>query len=167
MAFADELDEIKWYVMFNYVIDILFAVDILVNFNSAIVDEEFKIIDDRSVVACTYLKGWFLIDLISIVPFELLTNILIESEVTDDESVSPKVNQLVRITRISKLYKLVKILKLMRLFKWVKKRKEISKKVLSVVKTGAAIDRVIFFFMTLLIMCHFFGCLWIFLGRNF
>ena len=38
---------------------------------------------------------------------------------------------------------------------------------MAVVKTGAAIDRVVFFIMMLLLMCHFIGCFWIFMGRGF
>ena len=64
------------------------------------------------------------------------------------------------------MYKLAKIVKLLRLFKWAKKKKEISAKVIAVIRTGAAIDRVVFFVMILVLMCHFIGCLWIFIGRD-
>lgn len=35
LAFQNEVEEIDWYIRMNYAIDILFAIDILVNFNSA------------------------------------------------------------------------------------------------------------------------------------
>lgn len=62
---------------------------------------------------------------------------------------------------------MAKVVKLLRIFKLVKKKKEISQKVIAVVRTGAAIDRVVFFIMMLLLMCHFVGCLWIFVGHGF
>lgn len=40
LAFTDELAEIKWYIWFNYTIDIIFFVDVVFNFNSAFTDEE-------------------------------------------------------------------------------------------------------------------------------
>lgn len=41
LAFTDELEEVYWYVIFNYMIDLFFAIDIFINFNTAIVDDEF------------------------------------------------------------------------------------------------------------------------------
>ena len=56
---------------FNYVVDILFLIDIIVIFNSAVYDENLNIIHDRATIAKIYLQGWFFIDLIAIIPFEL------------------------------------------------------------------------------------------------
>ena len=56
----------------NYTIDIFFFIDILVNFNSAYIDESYEVIDDRKKIAKSYLVSWFLIDFLSIVPFELV-----------------------------------------------------------------------------------------------
>lgn len=46
--------------------------DIFINFNTVITDEQMKIIDDRKVIAQHYLKSWFLIDVLAIIPFDLL-----------------------------------------------------------------------------------------------
>lgn len=162
LAYSDELEQVIWYLNFNYAIDIFFGLDILMNFNSATVDDNFNITDDRRQIALDYVRSWFLIDLLSILPFELMA----EKDVTDEAS-QAKINQIVRITRISKLYKLAKVVKLLRLFKWVKRKREITQKVMAVVRTGAAIDRVVFFVMMLLLMCHFVGCIWIFIGKSF
>lgn len=76
MAFSEELDQLNWFVQFSYIIDIFFAIDILINFNTAILknDELLEVEDDRREIACIYLKSWFLIDLLSVIPFDLLTN---------------------------------------------------------------------------------------------
>jgi len=55
-----------------YSIDIFFFIDIVVNFNSAYIDESYEVIDDRKKIAHSYLVSWFLIDFLSIVPFELI-----------------------------------------------------------------------------------------------
>ena len=72
LAFADELDIVLWYNVFNYSIDCIFLIDIFVCFNTACLDEKNNVIDDRWVICRTYLTGWFAVDVISIVPFDLL-----------------------------------------------------------------------------------------------
>lgn len=56
----------------NYCIDGFFFIDIIVNFNSAFTNESYEIVDDRKKIAKSYLTSWFLVDFLSIVPFELI-----------------------------------------------------------------------------------------------
>ena len=70
MALMDDLT-LFWMVS-NYVIDILFFIDIFVIFNTAIYDDDFVIVEDRTVIAKDYLCGWFIIDLTAILPLELM-----------------------------------------------------------------------------------------------
>jgi len=63
----------------NYSIDFLFFIDILVNFNSAFLDPAFVMVDDRKKIAAQYLKNWFFIDLIAIIPFDLIMSAIAES----------------------------------------------------------------------------------------
>lgn len=63
-----ESDDVQWQII-NYTIDFLFFSDMVVSFNSAFYDEDFKIVDSRGIIAIGYLRGWFLIDLLSIFPF--------------------------------------------------------------------------------------------------
>lgn len=56
----------------SFIIDLLFAIDILVIFNSAYYTEEMDIVEDRRTIICNYLKGWFIIDFLSIIPFDVL-----------------------------------------------------------------------------------------------
>lgn len=72
LAFSDTLEAIPWYMNLCYSIDIFFFIDIVVNFNSAYIDESYEVIDDRKKIAHSYLVSWFLIDFLSIVPFELI-----------------------------------------------------------------------------------------------
>ena len=72
LAFADEVEKVQWYVIFTYCLDFVFLIDIFVNFFSAYQNDVFKMIDDRKVIAVNYIKGWFLIDLIAILPFDLI-----------------------------------------------------------------------------------------------
>ena len=63
-----EQDDLQWTII-NYTIDFMFLLDIVFTFNSAIYDDDFHIIQDRSILAKEYFRGWFLIDTLAIFPF--------------------------------------------------------------------------------------------------
>ena len=64
-----EFYEEFWYKSLNSVIDGLFIVDILVNFNTSY-EEGYDVITDRKVIAKRYFKSRFFIDFISAVPID-------------------------------------------------------------------------------------------------
>ena len=164
LAFTEEVDQVIWYVVVNYSIDFLFLIDIFINFNTAYQNELYETIDDRQKIAANYIKGWFLIDLLAIIPFELL----IQMTQGDQDSSGEEFNKMVRMTRISKLYKLVKITRLLRLLKLMKKQNnQVIDKIGSSLKISQGFERLSFFFLILLLLCHFVCCLWIFVARNF
>ena len=69
---------------------------------------------------------------------------------------------------MSKLYKLVKITRLMRVFKLMKSNSKTHlKKVGAKLKIGAGVEKLIFFFLILMLMCHFVCCIWIFTAKQF
>lgn len=53
-------------------VDVTFIVDILINFRTTYVACNDEIVSDPVRIAYHYLKGWFLIDLVAAVPFDLL-----------------------------------------------------------------------------------------------
>lgn len=56
-----------------YFFDILFFIDMIMSFFTTIPDEEnMSEITDRRTIVCNYLKTWFPIDFISILPIALL-----------------------------------------------------------------------------------------------
>ena len=58
--------------MVNLCIDSLFLIDIFVSFISAYYDDDFVLRDNISTIASHYMKGWFIIDLLAILPLELI-----------------------------------------------------------------------------------------------
>lgn len=119
LAFSQEIQEVYWYQVVRNTIDVLFSVDIFIIFNTAFQNEIQEIEDDRCVIATTYLKGWFFIDLMAVIPFETLISFVMNAESTDSDRVD--YNKFIRISRMSKLYKLIKITRLLRLLKLMKK----------------------------------------------
>ena len=53
----------------NYIIDLIFLIDIIICFNTEFMTENYEIKRDRKSISINYLQGWFLIDVVSIIPF--------------------------------------------------------------------------------------------------
>ena len=51
------------------------------------------------------------------------------------------------------------------MIKIAKHKQKIQRKMTSVVKFGAAFERLTFFILSLLLVCHLIGCLWIYLAK--
>ncbi len=95
------------------VVDISFAVDIWLNFRTAQYDSKGHLVTDRRVLAKQYLSGWFFLDVLSVVPFDLII---------DEWSTMTSMVKTVRIARVAKIMRLLKgyrMLRLIRLPRWV------------------------------------------------
>jgi hypothetical protein len=91
-------------------------IDIIFNFNTAFTDDDFTVIDDRKTICIDYLRSWFIIDFLAILPFEWFLG-----------GSGGSMNDVVRLARIGRLYKLIKLTKLVRVFKIVKDRSKFLK----------------------------------------
>lgn len=69
VAFTGLFDDFAWFLI---AIDICFLMDIFVNFTTAFQDLEYNIIDDRKTICKNYLMTWFLLDVVAILPFDLM-----------------------------------------------------------------------------------------------
>lgn len=58
----------EWFII-DTILDALFAMDIIVNFNSAFIDDEGNLVTKRKQITINYLKSWFTLDLIACIPF--------------------------------------------------------------------------------------------------
>jgi len=53
-------------------VDIFFGIDILINFRTTYVNKNDEVVSQPSKIAIHYFKGWFLIDLVAAIPFDML-----------------------------------------------------------------------------------------------
>lgn len=144
-------DNLTW-ITINYIIDGIFFVDIILCFFTAFEDENEELVHDRCVIATTYLKTWFFVDIISVLPVS-------EFLQTSD------FGNLARITRLPKLYRLIRLIKLMRLLKVIKERNSISRYLQEVLKLSIAIERLTFFAFMYMILVHITSCLWVIIAQ--
>jgi hypothetical protein len=64
--YSDPLEIIDLFV------DIMFIIDIIINFRTTYVNENDEVVSHPGKIAIHYFKGWFVIDMIAAVPFDLL-----------------------------------------------------------------------------------------------
>ena len=94
--------------MYN-VFDVLFLLDIIITFFTSYTDPiSNQEVTDLKLITVNYIKGWFLIDIFSIFPFEQLIDTV------------GNINQLLRVVRLSKLLRLVRMFRLARAYKYMK-----------------------------------------------
>ena len=62
----------SWFIFYT-ICDTFFLIDLILTFFTSVNDEK-KVyeITDKKVIAKKYLKGWFWVDLISILPFDIM-----------------------------------------------------------------------------------------------
>ena len=58
-------------VIIDLIVDVMFIADILINFRTTYI-QNGEVITDPQKIAINYVKGWFLIDAVAAIPFDLL-----------------------------------------------------------------------------------------------
>nr|XP_003466024.1 potassium voltage-gated channel subfamily H member 6 [Cavia porcellus] len=58
--------------MVDLIVDIMFVVDIVINFRTTYVNSNDEVVSHPRRIAVHYFKGWFLIDMVAAIPFDLL-----------------------------------------------------------------------------------------------
>ncbi|XP_076147555.1 voltage-gated inwardly rectifying potassium channel KCNH2 [Alosa pseudoharengus] len=56
----------------DLIVDIMFIIDILINFRTTYVNANDEVVSHPIKIAVHYFKGWFLIDMVAAIPFDLL-----------------------------------------------------------------------------------------------
>jgi len=93
--------------MFDLIVDSLFGLDIIFNFNTSYVDPTTElVVTSRRKIAANYLKAWFWIDLFSTVPFDSIVH-----KYTGGGSQLESL-RLIKILRLTRMLKLLRVLKL-------------------------------------------------------
>ena len=103
--------------------DIIFGVDILVNFISATEDTTNNtLIYDHKKLAKNYIKSWFILDLIACFPFGIFSKFLSE----DSSSGNFSNKELLRLARLPRLYRLVRLLRMFKMVRLLKNNEAFS-----------------------------------------
>ena len=127
----------------NRGVDACFLVDIFFNFFLAIPDPlDGQLVYHHPTIIRTYLKGWFIIDVISILPFDLVSIIFNNGAVSK--------LKILRAMRLLRLMKLLRILRAGRIFQRLETLYTIDYSALELVKFG----------ILALTCSHWMACAW-------
>lgn len=132
----------------------MLGIDIILNFFSAYTDKDENLIKSHQKIIRTYVKSWFFIDLISVLPFNAFLIIYNRNH--------HKSNKL-----IPNIFRLFRITKLLRITKIVKKGNisSITKVILEKLKLNSNIEKLIYFLLTFFLLSHLSTCIWYFVAK--
>uniref|UniRef100_A0A915M3W0 Cyclic nucleotide-binding domain-containing protein n=1 Tax=Meloidogyne javanica TaxID=6303 RepID=A0A915M3W0_MELJA len=83
----------------DLIVDIFFIIDIIINFRTTYVNDNDEVVSDPGKIALHYFKGWFFIDAVAAVPFDLL---LVETD-------SDETTTLIGLLKTARLLRLVRV----------------------------------------------------------
>lgn len=136
----------------DIIVDCVFFLDILINSLLAYYDEECNLVTDRKKIFIKYMKSWMIIDVLSCMQMQYMFA---------DKNYS----SLVRITKVSKLYRLAKLVRFLRMIKLVNRNNKILRYMSTIFRVHIALERLIWFLITFLLLVHILACFWVFIGK--
>lgn len=139
------------YEQFDFTVDMLFIVDLFVNFISAIEDPETGLpIISLKLIAANYLSGWFWLDLLACLPVQLVEKIV------DDGGSNFKLARLARLPRLYRLVRILRMIKMLRLFR----KNGIIKDWIDDIEISKGMKRLINAVALVFWMVHLMACFW-------
>ncbi|XP_069808562.1 voltage-gated inwardly rectifying potassium channel KCNH6 isoform X4 [Dendropsophus ebraccatus] len=121
----------------DLIVDIMFIVDIIINFRTTYVNTNDEVVSHPAKIAIHYFKGWFLIDMVAAIPFDLLIY----------RTGSDETTTLIGLLKTARLLRLVRV----------------ARKLDRYSEYGAA---VLFLLMcTFALIAHWLACIWYAIGN--
>ncbi|KAJ8245915.1 hypothetical protein GJAV_G00261660 [Gymnothorax javanicus] len=123
----------------DFIVDIMFIIDIVINFRTTYVNHNDEVVSHPGRIAVHYFKGWFLIDIVAAIPFDLL--------IFRSGSDEPQTTTLIGLLKTARLLRLVRV----------------ARKLDRYSEYGAA---VLFLLMcTFALIAHWLACIWYAIGN--
>ncbi|CAK9834005.1 Potassium voltage-gated channel subfamily H member 7 [Anthophora retusa] len=124
-------------VIIDFIVDVTFIVDIIINFRTTFVNSNDEVVSHPAKIAVHYLKGWFIIDLVAAIPFDLF---LVGSH-TDETTT------LIGLLKTARLLRLVRV----------------ARKIDRYSEYGAAV--LLLLMGTFALSAHWMACIWYAIGN--
>lgn len=158
LAFTEDVYFDAWTI-FDFVLNGVFCVDIVINFCTCHELPDGTVEDRRSRIAIRYLKKWFIVDFISSVPFSLL-----DLALKGEKDQSKSLNNAMRLARLPRLYKLFRLVKIFKALGHYKQMHYLEgmQEFLQVNSRLVKLSK----FLTIVCFCvHLMGCIWFFTAK--
>ena len=152
LGFVKMVESVLWTPA-DYTVDFVFFCDIVLTFfTPRIIDNE--LVDNHSKLACKYLRLWFWLDLISILPFEFFL-----------EDIITKYKIIASITKVPRIYKLFSMVKLLRTYKSANQADTVVSNLISrMIKSKYFTIKIIPLYALVLFFAHVFTCIWYYIS---
>lgn len=150
VGFAINLAPFSFSFWVDLLVEIVFIVDIVLNFFTGI-PHDFGYIEMRpSKIRQTYFHGWFVVDLLASIPLRGLSLFVVDYE-SVDEAEQTRILKVLRLLRITRLLQLGKLR-----FMFISHADFFHK----IARYGKFTGLM----LALMYCCHVFGCIWFFFG---
>ena len=138
-----------WELLFflDRFVDFVFLVDIVLNFRTAWIDQEGHTCFEWKECAARYAKSWLLIDIISVIPYDLIF-LAVGGGSSESTSGGAGTLNLLKLLRILRVVKLARVLRASRILKRMEQKMAIKFGVLHLLT----------FFVKLLFLNHWMAC---------
>uniref|UniRef100_A0A3P8XP34 Potassium voltage-gated channel, subfamily H (eag-related), member 5b n=1 Tax=Esox lucius TaxID=8010 RepID=A0A3P8XP34_ESOLU len=101
VSFKTKQNNLAWLVL-DSVVDVIFLVDIVLNFHTTFVGPGGEVISDPKLIRMNYTKTWFVIDLLSCLPYDIINAFENVNEGLSSLFSSLKVVRLLRLGRVAR-----------------------------------------------------------------
>ncbi|XP_076167174.1 potassium voltage-gated channel protein ether a go-go isoform X2 [Ptiloglossa arizonensis] len=139
VAFKNKTSEDVSLLVVDSIVDVIFFIDIVLNFHTTFVGPGGEVVSDPKVIRMNYLKSWFIIDLLSCLPYDVF------NAFDHDED------------GIGSLFSALKVVRLLRLGRVVRKLDRY-------LEYGAAMLILLLCFYML--VAHWLACIWYSIGKS-
>ncbi|XP_020286907.1 potassium voltage-gated channel subfamily H member 2 isoform X2 [Pseudomyrmex gracilis] len=131
-------------VIIDFIVDVTFIVDIIINFRTTFVNSNDEVVSHPAKIAVHYLKGWFIIDLVAAIPFDLL---LVGSDTDELGLDKDETTTLIGLLKTARLLRLVRV----------------ARKIDRYSEYGAAV--LLLLMATFALIAHWLACIWYAIGN--
>ncbi|KAM9856919.1 potassium voltage-gated channel subfamily H member 1b [Aulostomus maculatus] len=101
VSFKTKQNNVTWLVI-DSIVDVIFLVDIVLNFHTTFVGPAGEVISDPKLIRMNYVKTWFVIDLLSCLPYDVINAFENVDEGISSLFSSLKVVRLLRLGRVAR-----------------------------------------------------------------
>ncbi|NWX85780.1 KCNH1 protein, partial [Nothoprocta pentlandii] len=155
VSFKTKQNNVAWLVV-DSIVDVIFLVDIVLNFHTTFVGPAGEVISDPKLIRMNYLKTWFVIDLLSCLPYDVINAF----ENVDEVSMLGPLLSLYFIIfekkkGISSLFSSLKVVRLLRLGR-------VARKLDHYIEYGAAV--LVLLVCVFGLAAHWLACIWYSIG---
>lgn len=151
IAFFDSVNFDTFFVL-DTIIDFCYICDLIINCNTAFLDNDSVLITSRKAIVLNYLKGWMILDIMACVPFGLIPTIISQAS-------GKSYNKLVRLFRLRSIPKLFRFSKVIKIIKTYKTN-FLLEQIQIFLNINHSMMRLFATIAGILISLHLVGCFW-------